>query len=325
MDIVLRCTGGPCAGQTITIDSELVLGREASDQGRLGGDSRLSRRHARVFIDGAGRPMVEDLGSTNGTWINEQRLTDARIVAGGDVLRVGQTTFEVELPATPDATRVDTAVPVVAHTVADAPSPRPRLRVVAGPPQGEEIPLAGELLIGRSFGEPGALGGDKRLSRRHARIACGPGGLFFIEDTGSSNGTMINGVRLRRARALSEGDQIEVGSTTLEALGLPSSPLAAELDQDPPVAPTPHPAAPAMPAAAAGPPLAAPPLAAPPLAAPPLAAPAMPAAWAGAPQPASGGVPPAGSPSGPQYVPQGAASARLSSRRGRTVRAPGRR
>src|SRR5665648_711485 len=97
------------------------------------------------------------------------------------------------------------------------------LRCTGGPCAGETITIDCELVIGRSFGEPGALGGDKRLSRRHARIACGPGGLFFIEDTGSSNGTMINGVRLRRARALSEGDQIEVGSSTLEALGLPVS------------------------------------------------------------------------------------------------------
>ena len=50
-------------------------------------------------FDEAGRAIVEDLGSTNGTWINEQRLTEARICASGDVLRVGQTTFEVELPA----------------------------------------------------------------------------------------------------------------------------------------------------------------------------------------------------------------------------------
>ncbi len=302
---MLRCTGGPCTGETITIESELVFGREASERGRLGGDERLSRRHARVFIDGAGRPVVEDLGSTNGTWINEQRLTDARIVASGDALRVGQTTFEINVPVAPAATRLDTVVPVGTPTVAEAASPGPRLRVVAGPMQGEEIPLADDLLIGRSFGEPGALGGDKRLSRRHARIARGPGGLFFIEDTGSSNGTIINGERLRRGRALREGDQIEVGSCTLEALGLPSSPLATELDQERPAAAAP----PAIPAAA-------PPPAMP--AAGAVAAGAMAAGAAAAPPP-SGGAPPAGSPRGPQYVPQGAASARLSSRRGRVV------
>jgi pSer/pThr/pTyr-binding forkhead associated (FHA) protein len=225
MGIVLRCTRGPCTGETITIDSELVLGRGEPDPGRLGGDSRLSRRHARLFIDHVGRPVVEDLGSTNGTWINEQRLTEARVCANGDVLRLGQATFEVDVPA---VTHVDTVTPASSPTVAESAPPTPRLRVVAGPKEGEEIPLIDELLLGRSFGEPGALGGDKRLSRRHARIARGPGGVFFIEDTGSSNGTTIDGVRLRRAHLLKDGDEIELGSSTLEAQGLPSAPLAVE-------------------------------------------------------------------------------------------------
>jgi len=283
---VLRCTEGPCAGEIIRIDSELVLGREEPGLGRLGGDSRLSRRHARVSFDEAGRAVVEDLGSTNGTWVNEQRLTDARICVSGDVLRVGQTTFEVEVAAARAATRVDTAVPASAATIAEAPSPAPLLRVVAGPKQGEDIQLADELLIGRSFGEPGALGGDKRLSRRHARIARGPGGVFFIEDTGSSNGTTINGVRLRRVCSLQDGDEIGIGASRLQAHGLPSAPLAAEHGEE-------------RPAAAAAP--------------PPLAAPGF-AGGLGQAQPA---VAPAaaGAPWGPQFVPQGAAGARLSSRR----------
>jgi pSer/pThr/pTyr-binding forkhead associated (FHA) protein len=229
--IVLRCTAGPCAGETIRIDSELVFGREASDPGRLGGDARLSRRHARLAIDEAGRAVIEDLGSTNGTWVNDERLTEARICASGDILRVGQTTLEVELPAAAAATRVDTAGPAAQPTTGQV---SPRLRVVAGPKEGEDIPIADELLIGRGFGEPGALGGDARLSRRHARIVRGPGGVFFIEDTGSSNGTMINGEGLRRARALKDGDEIQVGASRLEAHGFPRAPLAAELDEEPP-------------------------------------------------------------------------------------------
>ena len=295
MNIVLRCTGGPCAGETISIDSELVLGREASEEGRLGGDSRLSRRHARVFIDDAGRAVVDDLGSTNGTWVNEQRLTDARICANGDVLRVGQTTFEIELPEAQDLTQAETAAPIAAATVANAPAPRPRLQVVAGPMEGEEISLADELLIGRSYGEPGALGGDKRLSRRHARIAPGPGGAFFIEDTGSSNGTTVNGLQLRRAQSLKDGDEIGVGSSTLEACGLPAAPLAAELHDEP---------------------------AATPLAPPPLAAQPLPSPAAAAPPPPPAGAPPLAAPAtpgGPQYVPQGAAGGRLSARRGRVI------
>jgi pSer/pThr/pTyr-binding forkhead associated (FHA) protein len=285
MEIVLRCTAGPCAGETFTVESELVLGREEPTPGPLGGDARLSRRHCRLYVAADGHGMVEDLGSTNGTWINDDRVSEARPLLNGDVLRVGQTTFDVELPTVASATEVESV-----RTVPETPAPtvHPWLEVIEGPKQGEQIPLGAELLIGRSFGEPGALGGDRRLSRRHARIAQGPGGVFFIEDTGSSNGTTVNRVPVRRARPLSEGDEIEVGSTRLQTHAVPSAPLSPELD-DWPEAPRPF----AAPPVAAPPPAAAPP--------PPPPPPSAPSAAA------------------PQFVPQGAANARLSHHRGRVI------
>ncbi len=285
MGIVLRCTGGPCAGETITIDSELLFGREEPDPGRLGGDERLSRRHARVFLDESGRAVVEDLGSTNGTWINQQQLSEARVCANGDVLRVGRSTFEIELPIGSAPTTFDTEAGALQRTVADAAAPTPVVVVAEGPKQGEEIPLGEELLIGRGFGEPGALGGDRRLSRHHARIARGPGGVFFIEDTGSSNGTMVNRVAIRHVQPLKDGDEIAVGSSKLEPRGLPRAPVTDEpehVDDQAAASPAPPPPAAAMPAAA-------------------IPAPAV-------------GVPSSG-----QFVPQGAASGRISTRRGRLV------
>jgi pSer/pThr/pTyr-binding forkhead associated (FHA) protein len=307
--MTMRCTVGPCRGESIAVDSELVLGREEPDPGHLGGDARLSRRHARISIDGQGRAMVEDLGSTNGTWVNEERLSAPHMCATGDVLRVGQSTFELEV-APPVATRTeaDAVAPRSAPTVAEMSAPVPVLRVTAGPQQGEEIPLDQELLIGRSYGEPGALGGDRKLSRRHARIARGPGGVFFIEDTGSANGTRVNGSPLLRPRALRDDDEIEVGSCTLVADGLPAvlvsvEPAESMLNAPIPVASAPAapvvPAAPVAPAAPAAP--VAPAASVPPPAVPP-------------PQPP---LPPRGS--APQFLPQGAAAARLSSRRGRVV------
>ena len=207
----------------------------------------------------------------------------------GDILRVGQSTFELDV-VPPRAARTEPEMPAPrsAPTVAEMPAPVPdsvpELRVTAGPREGEEIPLGQELLIGRSYGEPGALGGDRRLSRRHARIARGPGGVFFIEDTGSSNGTLVNRTPLLRPRALRDGDEIEIGSSTLVAHGFPAVSVGVEAAESMPVAP-----------AAAAPP-------------PPPATPQAPAAAA---------PPPPGA--APQFQPQGAAGARLSSRRGRVV------
>ena len=272
--MTLRCTMGPCLGQSIAIESELVLGREEPDPGHLGGDVRLSRRHARISVDEQGRAVIEDLGSTNGTWVNDERLSAPHACVTGDILRVGQSMFELEVAPPPVArTEPDMPAPRSAPTVAEMPAPVPvpvpELRVTAGPRQGEEIPLDQELLIGRSYGEPGALGGDRRLSRRHARIARGPGGVFFIEDTGSSNGTRVNGTPLLRPRALRDADEIEIGSSTLVAHGFPAVPVSVEAAESMP--PAPAAGAPAGPAAPRPlPPVPGPPL---PVPRPPLRAP----------------------------------------------------
>ncbi len=106
MGMTLRCTMGPCLGQSIAVDSELVLGREEPDPGHLGGDARLSRRHARTLRRRAGRAIIEDLGSTNGTWVNDERLSAPHVCVTGDILRVGQSTFELEV-APPPAARTE--------------------------------------------------------------------------------------------------------------------------------------------------------------------------------------------------------------------------
>jgi pSer/pThr/pTyr-binding forkhead associated (FHA) protein len=256
MLVTLRCTNGPLAGEVITVESELVLGRILPEPGNLGGDLRLSRRHARIFADGSGNAVIEDLGSTNGTWANDARLSEPHVLCNGDELRLGQSCFAVELPLPPAPTEYGTDAAAGAPTIGDRPAPTPSVRVVAGPSAGQEVELGNGLLIGRSYGEPGALGGDSRLSRRHARIAREPGGAFFIEDTGSTNGTLLNGEQLRGAQPLRSGDEIKVGASTLVAAELPSAASVPELEKEPdprkiPVAgaPAPPPPVPAGPGA----------------------------------------------------------------------------
>jgi pSer/pThr/pTyr-binding forkhead associated (FHA) protein len=233
MRLTLRCTDGPLAGEVVAIESELVFGRMLPEPGNLGGDLRLSRRHARIFSDPAGNAVIEDLGSTNGTWANDERLTQPIVLRNGDELRMGQSCLIVELPDVPVSPEIGSAEVASAETLADRMPPAPRVRVVAGPAAGREVELGTGLLIGRNYGEPGDLGGDSRLSRRHARIAREPGGTFFIEDTGSTNGTLLNGKQLRGAQALRSGDEIKAGASTLVAADLPAAAPTAELEEEP--------------------------------------------------------------------------------------------
>ena len=92
----LRVLAGPGHGKpsTVQIDSAIVVGRDADTGIRLDGDEFASARHARIEprTDGV---WVEDLGSTNGTFVNGKRITAERLQAG-DVVRIGQTELRLE-------------------------------------------------------------------------------------------------------------------------------------------------------------------------------------------------------------------------------------
>ena len=58
-------------------------------------DGYASGRHAR-FLRGAHADSVEDLGSTNGTYVNGQRLVGSQLLQPGDVITIGQTQLTYE-------------------------------------------------------------------------------------------------------------------------------------------------------------------------------------------------------------------------------------
>ena len=77
-------------GTRIEIGRDLVAGRDAGLDIPLGADGYASGRHAR-FGRGQDGDVVEDLHSTNGTYVNGERLAGVRRLAAGDVVTIGQT------------------------------------------------------------------------------------------------------------------------------------------------------------------------------------------------------------------------------------------
>ena len=82
-------------GSTIEVAASTVVGRDAASGIRLGRDEFASARHARIEPrqDGV---WLNDLGSTNGTYVNGARLKAARLLRPGDVVRIGETELEVQ-------------------------------------------------------------------------------------------------------------------------------------------------------------------------------------------------------------------------------------
>jgi hypothetical protein len=98
-------TSGPEAGRRLELGVEIAIGRQDGDL--VLEDPEVSRRHAVLRRSGES-VVVEDLESTNGTFVNGERIHGAIAVGAGDQVRVGRTTLEIE----PDRRADDTIVSI---------------------------------------------------------------------------------------------------------------------------------------------------------------------------------------------------------------------
>jgi pSer/pThr/pTyr-binding forkhead associated (FHA) protein len=81
------------AGHTFPLGDELTVGRAAGCQITLD-DTYASQIHARIFTRD-GHLHVEDLGSTNGTYLNRRKVSAPMVVNRGDQIQIGSTVLEV--------------------------------------------------------------------------------------------------------------------------------------------------------------------------------------------------------------------------------------
>jgi pilus assembly protein CpaF len=80
---------GPTPGVTYPLEGDqLTIGRDSSN-GVAINDPEVSRRHSRLMFQG-GKYVLEDLGSTNGTFVNGQRLAGPVVLKPGDVVSLGE-------------------------------------------------------------------------------------------------------------------------------------------------------------------------------------------------------------------------------------------
>src|SRR4051812_39996151 len=134
-DLILEIVEGTEAGRQVPLETVIDIGREPSLPIHLDADTQVSRRHARVSARG-GQAVVEDLGSTNGTYVNDQPIHAPRAIGPGDRIRIGLTMLELRsraqvqsrpsaVQARPDITAVDNQVlaPVPEQQLAPVPPP----------------------------------------------------------------------------------------------------------------------------------------------------------------------------------------------------------
>jgi pSer/pThr/pTyr-binding forkhead associated (FHA) protein len=124
---------GPIPGATFSLEGDqLTIGRDSSN-GVAINDAEISRKHARLTFQG-GKYVIEDLGSTNGTFVNGQRLVNAVVLKSGDVVSFGEQIMLLyeALSSDPGATIISArkssqrSVPAPSPAPAPAPAPAPQ-------------------------------------------------------------------------------------------------------------------------------------------------------------------------------------------------------
>jgi pSer/pThr/pTyr-binding forkhead associated (FHA) protein len=176
---------------------ESVIGRETGMAVAVPMDG-VSRQHARILFDGQSYTL-EDLASTNGTFLNGQRVVREKL-RHLDVVGLGKQAELVFVLRPEGAASVKRMGIVRAALVPDLPDALPY-----------EV-ATGEAVLGRALtcnvvAEGGAV------SKVHARVVRSAD-QFLVEDLGSANGTFVNGDRVMTA-ALRDGDLLALGGVTV--------------------------------------------------------------------------------------------------------------
>jgi predicted component of type VI protein secretion system len=130
-DLNLEIVEGPSAGRRVPLDQPLVVGRGQDAQVVLD-DPRASRRHARISPHG-GTAIVEDLDSSNGTFVNGNELYTPATIGPGDDILIGVTVMELRTAA--QIAVQPSAVRPVPEAIAAVPAAPPAPPPPTPPPQ----------------------------------------------------------------------------------------------------------------------------------------------------------------------------------------------
>jgi len=197
----------------LTVGATATIGRSSNNDIQIA-EQHVSRQHAVItYRDGVF--MVTDLGSSNGTFVNDTQIDEPFPLFADDVIRLYVPIIKF-MTATQD--EADEAYESGFYIAATNPSGQGSLIVTNGPQEGQTIPLLlEEVTIGRATHQASweILLQDPSVSRPHARLEKREG-RWYIIDLGSSNGTRVNTVTVdKTGHILADGDTLELGRLIL--------------------------------------------------------------------------------------------------------------
>lgn len=166
---------GPNPGKTFVLSkSEITIGRDSNNDVVIN-DAEISRKHARLLLQQEGY-LLEDLGSTNGTFVNGQRLMGPHALRPGELILLGENvTLTYEAPEyDPDATVIGAPPKEIPQAEATPPPPQ-RVEAPPPPPSPAEEPsaFAGQIPSGPAVYEEPPVEQKSRTTRNWVLAGCG--------------------------------------------------------------------------------------------------------------------------------------------------------
>lgn len=200
-----------------------ILGREKGDV--LISDHEVSSSHCQIQnINGAYH--IFDMNSTNGTFVNKNKIVKARL-NHGDEISIGKTTFRFALEEDAKVRHINTIFKTnqnadpgkgsLVDTLIEDEVRKKRsyslklmIKYADGATETVELPQK-QVFLGRatSFGR---FESDVEISRKHVLIKLNDHGEVFVEDQGSTNGTYLNGTKIRGMHPLKANDTVRLGT-----------------------------------------------------------------------------------------------------------------
>ncbi len=130
---------GPTPGATFSLEGDqLIIGRDTASNIAIN-DAEVSRKHARLTFQG-GKYVIEDLGSTNGTFVNGQRLASPVVLKSGDVVSLGEQIVLMYEAMVSDPGATVMSARKSQPRPAPAPAPAPAQQQYYAPPPPANVP-----------------------------------------------------------------------------------------------------------------------------------------------------------------------------------------
>lgn len=201
---ILQVIDGPLKGRQLEISSApLYIGRDQNQCPLALADEKSSRVHARLLLLPDGKLLIEDNNSTNGVFVNGQKISRSAIISPADTVVIGSTSlrFQVVQGASAPGEKQGQA----ALNLMDGKTFRPMSNA------SRAVAIAQQAItIGREATNDIVLN-HPMVSRTHARILF-ENGNHVLHDLGSTNGTYVNGHRVIRPVLLPPGSLLSIAN-----------------------------------------------------------------------------------------------------------------